>query len=68
VYAAAVAAGSGIGLTRILAGKHFPSDVLVGAAAGTASGLLIPWLHLYKPRTRLNISVAPNAFSITLTL
>lgn len=68
VYAAAVAAGSGIGLTRILAGKHFPSDVLVGAAAGTASGLLIPWLHLHTPRTQLNISITPNAFSVTLTL
>lgn len=69
MYAAAIAAGSGIGLTRIFAGKHFPSDVLVGAAAGTAIGWLIPWLHLRNtPRTQLNVTLTPKAFGVTLTL
>ena len=30
---------------RVRAGKHFPSDVAVGAAAGAAAGLAIPLLH-----------------------
>lgn len=30
---------------RVLAGKHFWSDVLVGAAVGTGVGLFVPWLH-----------------------
>lgn len=30
---------------RVLAGKHFISDVLVGAVVGSAMGLLIPYLH-----------------------
>ena len=30
---------------RVLAGKHFISDVLVGAVMGSAVGLLIPYLH-----------------------
>lgn len=33
------------GALRIAAGKHFYSDVLVGAIAGTAIGLLIPAAH-----------------------
>lgn len=30
---------------RVLAGKHFWTDVLVGAVAGSAIGLLIPFVH-----------------------
>jgi membrane-associated phospholipid phosphatase len=33
------------GILRVQAGKHFWTDVLVGAVAGSAFGLLIPWLH-----------------------
>jgi membrane-associated phospholipid phosphatase len=68
MYAAAIAAGSGIGLTRIYAGKHFPSDVLVGAAAGAAIGWLIPWLHVQAPRTHVSVTLAPRALGVTLTL
>ncbi|HET8934380.1 MAG TPA: phosphatase PAP2 family protein [Polyangiales bacterium] len=68
MYAAAIAAGSGIGLTRIFAGKHFPSDVLVGAAAGAAIGWLIPWLHVQAPRTRVSVTLAPSAFGVTLMM
>lgn len=31
---------------RVAAGKHFPSDILVGAAAGAGFGWLFPRLHL----------------------
>jgi membrane-associated phospholipid phosphatase len=34
-----------VGLGRILSGKHFPSDVLVGAPVGAATGVLVPLLH-----------------------
>ncbi len=30
---------------RVVAGKHYPSDVLMGAAIGAASGVVIPLLH-----------------------
>ncbi len=33
------------GYLRVTSGYHYLTDVLVGAAAGTAAGLLIPWLH-----------------------
>jgi membrane-associated phospholipid phosphatase len=33
------------GAARIMADKHYASDVLVGAAIGLASGFLVPWLH-----------------------
>jgi membrane-associated phospholipid phosphatase len=34
-----------IGVARVAAGSHFPTDVLVGAAAGAAIGIAIPALH-----------------------
>ena len=36
---------SGVATLRVLAGKHFITDVLVGAALGTAIGLALPLAH-----------------------
>jgi membrane-associated phospholipid phosphatase len=68
VYAAAIAAGSGIGATRIAAGKHFPSDVLVGAVTGAAFGLLIPWLHRRNDRAQLSVIASPDSFGLVLAI
>ncbi|MEZ4453812.1 MAG: phosphatase PAP2 family protein, partial [Nannocystaceae bacterium] len=52
---------------RVAAGKHFWSDVLVGAIAGTSIGLLLPLAHrLHRPRRQrrgggdLSVGVAPT--------
>ncbi len=37
--------GTSVAVERVLAGQHFPTDVLAGAAVGVGSGLLVPWLH-----------------------
>ncbi len=37
------------GYLRVAAGYHYLTDVLVGAAAGTSVGLLLPWLHQLTP-------------------
>lgn len=39
----ALATSSGIG--RVIAGEHFPTDVIVGSLVGVGIGLMIPWLH-----------------------
>jgi len=44
-YGGAVALGSLTGALRIVAGKHYWTDVLGGALLGTGIGLLLPWLH-----------------------
>ncbi len=53
-YGSAATFTVAMGTMRVLAGKHWPSDVLVGAAVGTAAGLLIPELH----RKALPVQVA----------
>jgi len=45
VYAGGLTLATLVGACRILAGKHFLTDVLVGALVGTSLGLLVPALH-----------------------
>ena len=42
---AGLAGSSLVGVSRVAAGSHFPSDVLVGAAVGVGVGLAIPAMH-----------------------
>ncbi len=44
---------------RVAAGMHFYTDVLAGAAIGTACGVLIPWMH------RKGISIQPTSLGST---
>ncbi len=44
-WALAAVVGGSVCFERVAAGRHFPSDVMVGAAVGTALGVFIPWLH-----------------------
>jgi len=46
VWAAGLTLAAATGTCRVLAGRHFPTDVLAGAAAGALTGWLIPKLHL----------------------
>jgi len=61
------------GVMRVTAGKHFWSDVAVGAIAGSAIGLAIPALHLRRPSKRRfastpNLNVAADRYGTTLAL
>lgn len=44
-YGAVTLAGTYVGTLRVLAGKHFPTDVAAGALLGSAVGLAWPALH-----------------------
>lgn len=57
VLALGDAAAAVVGLARMLAGRHFPTDVLSGAIVGTSVGVLVPALH------RTSVKVAPTATS-----
>lgn len=48
LFAAAAIPPSLVGLYRYKAMKHFPSDILLGMAAGAAVGILIPHIHKTK--------------------
>jgi membrane-associated phospholipid phosphatase len=44
-WAVTVVLGGSVAAERVLAGYHFPTDVLVGAAAGITVGTIVPLLH-----------------------
>ena len=52
VWCAGLSAATLVGVHRILAGKHFPTDVLVGALVGSFIGFVIPKLHEMEPMAK----------------
>lgn len=75
--AASFAAAATVGYLRIAADQHFMTDVLVGAAIGTMSGLGIPWLLHYrgakaaeseggKRAGQASIRIAPGPLSLAV--
>jgi membrane-associated phospholipid phosphatase len=58
VFAAAVGGGATVGSLRVLSGRHFPTDVITGAAAGSGIGLLIPQLH--RRGTAAGLTIVPT--------
>jgi membrane-associated phospholipid phosphatase len=61
----AVAAGLGVASMRVLAGKHFLSDVFVGALLGSVVGVLVPSLHRRVPSAQLSVSPLRTADAVT---
>jgi hypothetical protein len=61
VYGAVIAGGGTTGLLRVLAGKHFPTDVIVGAVAGSAVGLTVPFLHR---RREVSVGLFPGGLAL----
>lgn len=54
---------------RVVAGKHFYSDVIVGSAIGTAIGATVPLLHYYvRRKLPVGVAVVPIAGGALLTL
>lgn len=45
LYVGAAVLTTSVASLRVVAGKHFPTDVVAGAAIGTAVGLAVPALH-----------------------
>lgn len=48
VWGGALSVATTTGVLRYYAGKHYPSDIIVGALIGSAVGFLIPRLHRTK--------------------
>lgn len=48
IWSAAAAIPATVGYFRLQAGQHFLTDVLIGYALGTATGILVPELHKKK--------------------
>ena len=58
LWGGTLAMGVVVASLRVQAGMHFPSDVIVGAIVGTATGLVVPALH--RNRKPLPMVIAPT--------
>jgi membrane-associated phospholipid phosphatase len=63
-WIAAAAVGTSVGIERVAAGRHFPSDVIVGAVVGTAVGVGVPALHV----ARHDVAVLPARGGVGVAL
>jgi membrane-associated phospholipid phosphatase len=59
LYALATTATVGTGYLRHRGGKHFPSDIVIGTAVGTLSGILVPHWHKNKDPRKNAVSLLP---------
>ena len=66
VVAGSYAMAGGVAVLRLSSGNHFMSDVLAGAAIGTLTGFLVPYLHTFNTNHDLNLSLLPNGFSLAV--
>jgi membrane-associated phospholipid phosphatase len=57
VWGTTLLAAGTVGFLRYEAGVHYPSDILVGAAVGSAIGFFVPFLH--RTRSKNDVSVTP---------
>ena len=59
---------AGFGLSRVLTGKHFPTDVLAATAVGSLIGLLVPLLHERPLPVAFGAAATPGAVVLTATV
>lgn len=59
MYGLAIGATGATGYLRHRGGRHFPSDIVVGTAIGTLSGILVPHLHKTKAFKNPRLTLMP---------
>ncbi|HSN91768.1 MAG TPA: phosphatase PAP2 family protein [Anaeromyxobacteraceae bacterium] len=64
-WLAVAAVGVSVAVERVAGGHHFPSDVVVGAAAGFAVGTAVPLLHARR-RVGRPVAIAPWGRGVAL--
>ncbi|MDP2956119.1 MAG: phosphatase PAP2 family protein [Longimicrobiales bacterium] len=64
LWAASLSAAALTGYARVKAGQHYPSDVLVGAAVGSAVGILVPSLHRAARTSGVQVTAGPGGLSV----
>ncbi len=66
VIAGTTALAVATSVMRVASGNHFTTDVLLGAAIGTAIGIGIPLLHTIGSNTNAEVAVSPFALAFKL--
>jgi len=68
IWASSLSLAALTAYARVEAGKHFPTDVIVGAAVGSAIGYLVPALHRVGADHPVSVSAGPGSVRIRLAV
>jgi len=68
IWTAAAVIPATTGYLRYRAGKHFPTDVIVGYGVGAAIGILIPHLHRSNKTRKFKVSPMAGGDAVGLSL
>lgn len=66
VIAGSYTLACGVAALRLSSGNHFMTDVLTGAAIGSAVGFFVPWLHTFNAKNDLQVSLLANGVSFAV--
>jgi membrane-associated phospholipid phosphatase len=67
IYGGTIIAASTVGFLRYRSGKHFPTDILTGAAIGAIVGYGIPAIHkINHSKLSFHPGVSPYGMSLTM--
>ncbi len=64
LWAASLSVAALTAYARVKAGQHYPSDVLVGAAVGSAVGILVPAMHRGGGTSSVQVTAGPGGMSV----
>ncbi|MBK5283957.1 MAG: phosphatase PAP2 family protein [Bacteroidia bacterium] len=59
MYSLATVATGSMAYARLMAGMHFPSELIIGTAIGTLSGILVPHFHKHRLIKNPSMSIIP---------
>ena len=65
VWTSSLLVAGTVGMLRVRAGKHYPTDVITGAVAGSLIGMLIPMVHKNKDMILTFSGPDPSFVSLT---
>lgn len=68
LWASSLSVAAFTGYARVAAGKHYPSDVIVGAAVGSAIGVLVPRMHRRRGPASATVSASPAGIVVRIPL
>ena len=66
IWVGSLSLASLVGYLRYKAGKHFPSDILTGAAVGSTIGFIIPYVHRIGKSKNISLRVTRTVHTMVI--
>jgi hypothetical protein len=68
IWTSSLSLASLVGYLRYLGGKHFPSDILMGAAVGTVIGFIVPYIHRLNESKQVSLRITQTVRAVGIRI